>query len=167
MIPIDAITAALTSDGDTFDLPDGRTVRLRITPDDIDPFDEYGSFGKIGEIRRNDFSNRGERPARFDGNAEKLWAGQSHQVWWQPPADGPTRSSEGFAELRQLVTELLEFGMIVVTVEILNGTDAYGRPIAQSAESLSGIEPFPKPEYLAEVIGDLLISLNLTKENNS
>lgn len=146
----------LTDDGDTVELDNGDTLRLRIQPDDnINPFDETDIYGRVGweSRRRNDYGYH-ERPSDFDGNAEKLTV-NGDSLWWQPPAD-VKRSDEHFARLRDTVRELAEYGYIGVIVEKLSGQDAYHRPIVVNVASLWGIEPHPTPEYLKEIVGDLI-----------
>jgi len=158
----------LAEDGDCHDLDDGRTLRLRIQPDeDFDPFLETDHYGDIVHVEdrslRNRETGRYERPARFDGNAEKLDASRSDQVWWQPPADGPKRGTPEFAAFRTFVEELLQRGCYVVTVEVLCGEDAYGHPIVVDVASLGGIDSFADG-YLATIVTDLISDLNLWQE---
>lgn len=147
----------LTQDQDTYDLGDGRTLRLLIQPDEgVNPFDGTDIYGQVKEPKRSQYYLN-ERPDDFDGNAEKLHVGRSHdEWWWQPPTDGPKRGTPLFDEIRALVIDLIEFGYIVVTVELLNSEDAYGRPIVVQVQSLGGVEPRPNKEYLAEIITDLI-----------
>lgn len=155
-----AAIEALRDDRATYDMPDGRTLRLCITPDEgFDPFAELDTYGRVAWV--DDRGYRQGRPDGFDGNAEKLQAGRSEQVWWQPPADGPKRGAEGWRELRSLVSDLLEFGCSVVTVELLEGEDAYRRPIVRDAASVGGVEPMSYgSEYLSELVSDLLAELD-------
>lgn len=159
--------SSLTSDGDTVEVDESRTLRLRILPDaDIDPFDDSDFWGKIaplGASPRNDYGER-ERPTGFDGNAEKLSvASNGETVWWQPPADGPERTDPIFAKFRQNVLDLLENGMCGVVLEILDGKDAYGTPVVVKTESLWGIDSLENG-YLAVVVKDLAQELGLTVE---
>jgi hypothetical protein len=101
------------------------------------------------------------RPDDFDGNAEKLWL-SSDFVWWQPPPDVP-RTSEHFAAFRSQVRSLAEYGYCGVIVELLDGEDAYHRPIVREVASLWGIDSLDNG-YLREVVGDLLSELHYEEE---
>jgi hypothetical protein len=151
---------ALTDDGDTVDLEDGRTARLLISPDDINPFDEFDCYGKVSPIARRSMDQGLPRPPGFDGNAEKLYACGTDAFWWQPPADGPKRGTEEFAQERRLVIDLASWGMKRVALEILDGTDAYGRPIVVNVASLGGIDSL-EDGYLAEVVSELAAELDI------
>lgn len=145
--------SGLQDDGDTLDLGDGRTLRLRIEPDFIDPFVEYETYGKVQVADNRSGGRYATRPKGFDGNSEKLHIGNNGPFWWQPP-DDVKRTDDGFRKLRSLVIDLLERGMYVVLLEVLQGTDAYRRPIVVSVASLGGIDSLHNG-YLAEVLGDL------------
>lgn len=158
----DDLLDALTQEGDTFELGDGRTLRLRFEPDDINPFDEFDTYGKVAHFPTNTYGydqagmRSNFRPDGFDGNAEKLWPPQNGDpVWWQPPS-WVKRSDPGFAELRTNVCDLLAFGMQGVLVELLDGEDAYRRPIARGVAALWGLEPFIDRAYLRTVVGELV-----------
>lgn len=167
--------SSLTDDGDTIELGDGRTLRLRIENDDTPVMDQWSDdcYGRVEWIDphaiarwqdRTGNYNGAPRPAGFDGNAEKLHLslppnGSSDYYWWQPPADVP-RTSEHFRTMRAAVEELLTWGYYSVGVELLDGTDAYGRPIVANAAWLGGIEP-NYGSYLAEVISDLVAELEV------
>ena len=76
-----------------------------------------------------------------------------------------TRSSHGrgtpeFAEFRRLVLDLLEYGYKGVTLELCDGTDAYGRPVVRDVASLWGIDSLDNG-YLAEVISELAGELDI------
>jgi hypothetical protein len=154
--------AELDEDGATFALADGRSLRLRIGPDDVNPFDETDIYGAIGWSVPNVVTGRDQRPDGFTGNAEKLYD-RGGPVWWEPPADGPARTDRvEFAKFRRLVRDLLECGWSIVTLELLQGADAYGRPIVRAAASLAGLEPSCDSDYLADVLGDLLDEVTAT-----
>jgi hypothetical protein len=141
---------ALTDHGDTVELEDGRTLRLLIRPDEYNnPFDVYDCYGKVAPLDRH---NR-QRPDGFDGNAEKLTI-FNDVIWWQPPADAPQRGTEEFAKFRSLIIDLASWGAKVVTLEILDGIDAYGRPIVVAVANLAGIDSL-EDGYLAQVVSEL------------
>ena len=78
--------------------------------------------------------------------------------------DGDTVTMPDGRMLRLKVTgddaDLCEFGFVVVTLELCDGTDAYGRPIVVKAESLGGNEWDCMSEpYGAELVADLVTEL--------
>jgi hypothetical protein len=144
--------SSLTDNGDTLDLGDGRTLRLLIKPDEDASINDYDADGRVDASK--------ERPADFDGNAEKLHMGD-YTLWWQPPADSPKRGTPEFEEMRRHVLELIEFGFYGVVLEVLQGTDAYDRPIVTHSASLWAIESLER-DYLATVVGELATELELS-----
>lgn len=160
LVPVSSWAASqLREDGDTVDLPDGRKLRLRLKPDDTNPFEEYDCYGRIAPVGPvwDRHGERTRRPDGFDGKAEKLWPPQNcDQVWWQPPAD-VKRSDPHFAELRDQVRDLVAFGMQGAVVELLDTEpDAYHQPAVRETASLWGLEPFIDKDYLATVVGELI-----------
>lgn len=151
----------LAHDGDTLELPDRRSLRLRIVPDEHTTINDFDSFGRIEWCERPVLTGHAARPDGFDGNAEKLWAEQNGgQFWWQPPADVP-RTSEHFGALRRIVIDVVTYGYAVYMLELLEGTDAYGAPIVRDVASLWGIEPFADAEYVHTIVCDLAHELGI------
>lgn len=148
------LLADLRDDGDTIDLGDGRALRLKIRPDEgYDPFNETDIYGRIGWGDRNNDYGRERRPKGFTGNAEKISIGRGDMAWWEPPTD-VKRSDPSFAKLRSLVVDLAEYGCSYVALELLEGEDAYSRPIVVNVASLGGIDSLADG-YLLQVIGEL------------
>lgn len=162
----DAITAELSGDRDSYTLPDGAVVRLSITPDDGDPFDDSDTWGRVAPVKPHRYTvHNAPRPAGFDGNAE-IVDGRSDRYWWQPPADGPTRAdAEAWRKMRYRIADLLEYGLKVVTLEVCRGYDAYGRLIVVDVAVLGGVDLFAgdaeSTAYLADIIRDLLSELSI------
>ena len=152
----------LTDDGDTYELPDGRTLRLRFEPDDINPFDDNPDFyGLIAWTERHrDYVGDAQRPEGFNGAARKLWAG-GDRFWWQPPKDVIEQGPDAVESMASQVKELAEYGYCCLILEVLYGEDAYHRPIVVAATSLGGIEPFPDNDYVREVVQEQLAELGL------
>ncbi len=152
----------LIADGDTVDLPDGRKLRLRTYPEEgSDPFRDLDCYGAIAPVQTHPDTGNSRRPDGFTGNAEKIDT-RDGRYWWEPPADAPKRGTEDFAQLRQQVRDLFDYGLQIVTLEELRGRDAYGRPIVRRAASLGGVEPFPDPDYFREILQDLYRDLTDT-----
>lgn len=156
----------LRDDNDTAALKDGRTARLRIEHDEAFTIEDMGpeAYGLVAwdSHRTNDYGYP-ERPDGFDGNAEKVSTSDGRdRFWWQPPADlcgGWERGGEHFPKLRSLVADLVTYGFHVVTVEVLDGIDAYNRPIVVAVASLGGIDSLDDG-YLDDVVGELLGELD-------
>lgn len=148
----------LTGDGNALDIGNGQSLRLRIESDDISPFEETDTYGRIAGLQFDRFYRHGERPRPdgFNGNAEKLYVpNNGGTYWWQPPADGPKRGTDEFKGLRKRVLELLEYGYCAYVLELLEGENAYHEPIVRKFANLGEIEPFPTVEYRAEIVRNL------------
>ena len=150
---------SLTDDGDTLDLEDGRTLRLRIELDFIDPFEEFDAYGKVAANTYNSLTGRSQRPEGFDGNAEKITV-YNDVLWWQPPPGAPDRGTPEFAKFRQLVSDLASWGMKIVFLEVLSGLDAYRQPIVVDVASLGGIDSL-EDGYVHEVVSELAAEVGL------
>lgn len=142
-VVVDALARSLLDscwlDEHTYDLPFGTTLRLTFEPDDCSSiFDDSGPDTWCGSLEPAsvDYSGRvSPRPSGFTGAAEIIYVGRSHDpVWWQPPADLWAPSDERNA-LRRHVSDLLESGYYVLTLEHRHN----GRTLA--AASLGGICP--------------------------
>ncbi len=146
------IIAALREHGDTITLPvTGATYRLRLTPDDANPFDDTDCYGRLEWI--NGYG-RQSRPDGMTGNAEKIHI-NGDAAWWEPPAD-IKRSDPSFPAYRRAVLSVAEYGHIVATLERCEGTDAYGNLIVRAVSSIGGWEPFPSDVDMAEIVGQLI-----------
>lgn len=145
-------------DGDTVELLDGRTLRIRIESDTIDPFDWSDCWGRVAHIPNRYDGRRDPRPEGFDGAARKVRTGRD-AFWWQP-WHGATAEEARDAVPR--IVDLLAFGLSIVFVEILDGCDAYGSPIVRDVASLGGIEPFADGDYRASIVADLASELGVT-----
>jgi hypothetical protein len=145
----------LQDDGDTLTLDDGRVLRLKVEPDDCARIeDDEDFFGKFAAPVKNRDTGREDRPVGFTGNAEKLHYGPGYySIWWEPPRD-IKRSDEHFKEFRSTVLDILENGYCIIGLEILQGEDAYHRPIVVAAEFLGGNDSW-SVEHIQEVVRDL------------
>lgn len=141
----DEITRALTDDGDTLELPDGRTLRVRTEPDDMTIMDEQGEgmwCGRLEWVRANRdyWPARYSRPDGFDGAAEIIRREDGEALWWDVPTDlRGDANRENRDAVRREITELLNCGYRVVVLELCNGEDAYGRPIVESFASVGAV----------------------------
>ena len=141
---------------DSYELPDGRMLRLIEEPDpftDIrDYADCYGIVEWIAPGRRQH-----ERPATFDGAAYKIWAG-GDTYWWQPPAD-LKGNPDGIRAARRAVCDLLQYGTSILRLELCEGADAYGRPIVREFAVIGGIEFSVtygvKADYVADLVAEI------------
>jgi hypothetical protein len=153
--------STLEDDGDTLTLDDGRVLRLKIEVDQDASINDFDCYGRVNmeRIRRNDYGHE-MRPDGFTGNAEKLWYGNDGPWWWEPPVD-VKRSDPVFKSLRDNVRELLEFGFKGVILELLQGEDAYHRPIVVESASLWGIDSLDNG-YIHEVVSELADELGVS-----
>lgn len=166
------VDALKDTESQTFDLADGRKVRIRVEVDQDTSVSDFDCYGKVEWIGRNLYDYDGRRKGRpdgFDGNAEKLWTYESgaESFWWQPPKDGPKRTDPEFAAFKQLVRELVTWGFKGVVVEVLDGEDAYHRPIVRDVASLWGIDSLDDTDLLAEYVSDLLIDVGLHRDTET
>lgn len=137
----DEILAALSDSGDTFDLPDGRRLRLTIDWEqmDWDMFYEPECYGRIEWVRNDATYGRPYRPDGFDGGARILRPYRCDPMWWQPPkGDYKTTDEDGLA---RYVTQLLDEGFAYMTVE-LEERCSHGEWHTVDVASLGGI-PVP------------------------
>lgn len=131
----------------------GRKWRLTVEPDEFDGVDS-DNYGMVAHA--DDRGRQGQRPAGFDGNAEKLHVGRSHDgYWWQPPAD-VKRGTEMFTKFRRTLMDILEFGYQCIVLESGTQTDAYGRMVVDAYTTIGMVEPFVDEEYGQEIVGDLV-----------
>ena len=163
----------LDHDGATAELEDGRTVRLSIEPDYDASVRDYECYGEVSphayDYHRD---SRVERPASFDGNAEKVEVDRGLWVWWQPPRgemawtneDGTPvrRGTPLFDKLRGNVIDLLRHGFTGVVITVTEQCECCGQDKADTA-SLWGIDSL-NDGYLAEVVSDLLAEVGIDPE---
>jgi hypothetical protein len=152
----------LQNDGNTIELTDGRRLRMRIEVDQDASINDYEADGRVEWTRDNSYGS--QRPADFTGRARNLDHSFGSTLWWEIPApemigdvwtDAEMRSQE--ARIRKLV----EYGFSVVTLELLDGADAYGRPVVTQYQRLGGIDSVDNGEYLTELVRDLLAQMDL------
>jgi hypothetical protein len=149
--------ATLRDDGDTADLEDGRTLRLRIEPDEDYSINDYDSDGKVAWGIRDDMGGR--RPDGFDGSAEKLGIyDHGSALWWQPykPDVLALKKSDpdAFRKERLRIRDLVEYGFKGIILELCQGEDAYGKPIVIKSASTWGVDEL-YPELLEDLAGEL------------
>ncbi len=148
---------------------DGVQYRVTVDLDDMPvlPIQNWGDiWGKTSEYAY-DYTNDREtpRPDGFTGNAEKIEVDRGYWVWWEPFNDGGDypinkRGTSEFDQYRAQVTDLLRTGFYVVTLERLEGIDAYGQPIVAAFASLGGIDSLGfASDFLAEICGELFDEL--------
>ena len=146
----------LTDDGDTVDLDDGRTLRLRVEFDQDTTINDFDCYGKT-ERYCHDYWREGRtlRPDDFTGNAEKIQVDRGLWIWWEPPADGPKRGTPEFRQFRGTVTDLVSYGFVLVGLELCEGTDAYNRPVVVDVTWLGGVERSGVTDTLPDLMSEL------------
>lgn len=139
--------------GATMTLPNGRILRLKEEADQHTTVHDFTD--NFGEVAHTDYDRdtglRKPRPAAFDGKA-RIIRTYDGEYWWQPP-DGYT--DEGLALTLNVLTDILSYGFREYTLELCEGSDAYGRPIVIGYATMAGIEPFIKPDDLSWLLHDL------------
>ena len=154
----DVDVSTLCEDGDTLEIDETRTLRLRVEPDDRSLLDDQGPdmwCGELEWVRPNrDYVGRymTRRPDGYNGRARILERDNGYALWWQPPTDVPDDRLDSFAAT---LRDLLEYGYVGIVLELLEGTDAYGRPIVTRSESLWGVEWNADRHYVDDVVSDL------------
>lgn len=157
------LTEALI-DNETAELPDGRTLRLRVDVDEFyNGFEDCDAYGKIAPTERDRDTGLSKRPDGFDGSAMKISV-YNDTVWWQPPADVDRSDARAFRQFREIVSDLASFGWKIVTVEVLNGHDAYRRPIVVGFASVGGVDDVGR-EYLTELVSEQITEALLDAES--
>lgn len=146
----------LSDDGDTFDLPDGRTLKLRIEVDQDASINDYDCYGKVAWVESRRFGYAA-RPDGFDGSAVKLWAPQNgDQFWWMPYRD-EVGGIYDTPEARAIVEDLMAFGFKDVGLELIETvTDSYDNEHDVVADTawIGGVDKF-YPELLDDLLAEL------------
>jgi hypothetical protein len=153
---------------DTEELPDGRTLRLRLEATDETAMDQINGCDAYGRVAWPVWYRYPEthgapdhRPDDFNGAARKLHPNGWHMtdpVWWQPCPTTVAAGPEALEREAEEMTRLLGDGFHCVVLELLDGTDAYGHPIVVDVESLSGVDR-ATDDYLAEIVDELRTEL--------
>ena len=146
----------LRDDGDTVDLADGRTLRLRIEVDQDASVEDADCYGMIGWSTTDPDTGYQCRPSNMNGSAEILRRDFRASLWWQPPAD---IEQDSRSELRNLAADLCEYGFKGVILELCEGEDHYGAPIVRDSASLWGLDSLENG-FLLTVVGELWGELN-------
>ncbi len=161
------IIDALHDDGDTFTLSDGRTIRLKIEPDQDYSINDYDGDGRISDAFSYNRDHHTSRPSDFNGAAVKLQVDRGYYVWWQPPGPdiiGPTPwTHEQFEKERARIQDLASFGFVGLILELCDATrDAYNNLTPRATASLWSIEwNIMGDPYHIEILDDLLTELDV------
>lgn len=153
---IDLTTDQLpTDDGATVDLGGGYRLRLRITPDEWTTIEDDEYLGRVQWSYGGDWA---KRPEGFDGNAEVIRADRGSRLWWQPSDYAPKRGTVEFYEYRRNVSDLLEYGFSVVTLELLRRCECCGVESVDDVNSLGGVDltGWPVDNVVRNVVSDLV-----------
>lgn len=146
----------MKDDGDVIDIGGGRSLRLRLEVDEGYSINDYDSDGKVAWGRKGQYDDREQRPEGFDGSAEKLGI-YDHGVslWWQPMKGlSIKRGTPEWRAERSRIRDLAEYGFKVVILELLEGEDAYGRPIVIKSEATGGCDSV-YPELLDDLASEM------------
>lgn len=122
----------------------GRAFRCSTHPDyvDIVAGDAGDYLGQLEWPERDSCTGHYRRPEHFTGAAHLLGYGRSFErIWWEPPTELRSQP-EQLQQMRSHVLELLEWGYVWLSVELLRDgdRDAYGAPIVERSASLGALE---------------------------
>lgn len=154
-----AIVAALTDHGDTFELPDGRTLRLKVEHDPYTSImDEQGEGVWCGRLEWDDSRTENAygyrmRPDGFTGRAEVISRDRDARLWWEVPGD-IVIGSDHHRTFRQTILELLEYGYKMVTVELCEECDHGGEHVV-NFDTVGGCDSV-YPELVADLVSEVL-----------
>jgi len=171
---IDTIAAALTKDGDRYDVLDadeGYTFRLRIEGDDlsVEDLEDPEVFGRWATAW--DGYRKYDRPTGFTGAAVKFWSEscQGVQYWYEPPESFRKFKGSGFDTLDeweaakdsnlQYVRGLISWGYVQIGVVLTHErADGYTREwsawIAGVENSLANPVRQDWDNYVASIVKD-------------
>jgi len=151
-------------DGETVELLNGKKLRLKVRPDYLTDINDFDYLGRVEWSKANSYNktsyifDKHPRPNGFDGNAEILKKDGGSNLWWQPPQD-VERGSDQFRAVKKTALSVIEYGYYVYTLELLDGVDAYQKPIVTKKAALGGLEPFldelSKQDILQELLSEL------------
>lgn len=159
-------TDQLWAEGDSVEVEDGLLLRLKIEPDFETSIEDFDCYGKIAPVTGSRYGGKlgivggfDDRPDGFDGGAEII-SGRDGRYWWQPPTDIPIeRGSDEWRKYRQSIADLIEFGFVVVAIQVCDGTDYFGNPIVVDVENLCGVDSIDS-DYVHTIVTELLHELN-------
>lgn len=156
---------------ETYDLGNGRTLRLTTEPDDMSITDEQGTGVWCGQLEWDDRRRQNSygytlRPIGFDGGAEVIYRDGSNALWWQPMEDCKP-GSEIRAAVRREILDLINYGYRSIILEVIGEpADIYGyRPVLAVA-SMGGFGPFDDDGpryYLPDMIAEVLNQMEATQ----
>jgi hypothetical protein len=129
--------------GDLLDIGNGRSIRYLVDYDEATDINDFDCYGRTAWVMPHPWGTHkhAERPDGFDGSARILTV-NGDPMWWQPPDGWHSLTVEVQRDVLRGLYDILEFGFQVVTVEMCEGRDAYGRPIVVEAQALGGVEPW-------------------------
>lgn len=142
-------------DSATYELSDGRQIKLEIVQDDIG-LEEFDFYGEIKPYTQNVYTGRSARPDGFNGAARKIDTRDGF-VWWQPPAD-VLNSPETVETLRKLVQGWYheDWYYVGIVVQIDNACFKCGKLSNAGMASLWGIESNSGNDFMKETIKELI-----------
>ena len=147
-------------------LDDGRVVRLKIEHDGATNVNHFDCYGRVEYGRVDRYTGWEVRPPTFDGTAVKMSVGRHESLWWMPylPTKEDRRRWATDADLRRrecrFMADLLEMGFAMYVIEVLGGSDAYGRPIVEDYDILAGCDSWDASDHV-DYLADMLAGLGL------
>lgn len=158
-----AAMEALTDDGDTFQLSDRESLRLRIAEDPYSSINDYDSDGSVEWTSNNDHGS--VRPDHFTGTARIIQRDHNSALWWQPPGadiigDIPWTAEQMRTEEAR-IRDLIENGFLIVTLELretLRDLANGDHEVCVTRASVGGVDKF-YPELISELVAEIVTTL--------
>ena len=156
------------ANGKKVTLPNGAFLRAKQIPDENTLINDYEDcYGRIEPVVYSKYTGYSKpRPNGFDGSAEIIRSHHNDPYWWQPPKD-IIRDRKAMDITRNVLREILDFGMHCWVLEMCNGSDAYGNPIVHDYQSICGLEPLMSHEDTVLILKDLAHELLYTYDLDS
>lgn len=149
--------SSLKYDGDRTELPNGRTLRLTIEPDQDTTVNDSDCYGEI------QWTN-GDRPGHFTGLARIIERDRGSNLWWQP-WDGATEQDA--TKFLPTLMELVTYGFHVIGLHLDETvTDSLGNDHTVTIDStyLGGVDDV-SPAYLPDCLSEMIYELTTTTTN--
>jgi hypothetical protein len=143
----------LTDDGDTIDLGNGLSLRLRIETDMDTDVNDFDCYGKV-EWTSGGYGLTPNRPDDFTGAARIIARDRGSALWWQPWTGATEQEANDFLPT---IRERVEYGFYLIGLELRETvTDSRGgsHTVELDTAWLGGVDD-TSAETLADILPDL------------
>ncbi len=154
----------LTDTMDSFKLPDGRIVQLRIEPDPHTTINDYDCYGRVEWSKNNEYGP--VRPSDMTGRAQILdrdWRGSyGSALWWEPYSDKDfVPTEEQTRKERSQIRDLIEYGFHQAGVIVMEECPNCHRVHEATEQWIGGIDSIDE-QYVRELVADALVELKIS-----